>query len=241
MGFLQACSFFSEQMPYDVTIDINKFLGAFSVVVDGQCVCPPSWVKNQDNSVGIVPSASTSSTPPSTSAPIFNMDHYRTYRQAEALQWINLQEKRSSIIARLQPTSAEEYQKLREAIMTETVPLRRKPKKQTGMKTIPIKSRLISFFLFNQQLKGLQVPKIKTIWTTLPIYRVGCQIFLQNVSLFWLLVLIIILTSFYVSETKRKRLDMNPVSKSIASSNLIKIMELIKGQHLKDLSYSCRY
>lgn len=137
MGFLQACGFFAEQMPYDVAIDVNKFLGAFSIIVDGQHVCPPSWMQSQNDSVIIVPSIPTSSTPTSdssTTPPVFNMDSYRKYRQAEALQWIDLQEKRSSIIARLQPTSTEEYQKLREAVMTETVPLRRKPKKQTGMK-----------------------------------------------------------------------------------------------------------
>ena len=132
MGCLQACSFFSEQMPHNVTIDINKFLGAFSIEVDGQHIRPPSWIQNENNSVTVVPSASTSSTSPS----VFNMDHYCRYRQAEALRWIDLQEKRASIIARLQPTSTEEYQKLRDAIMSETEPLRRKPKKQTSRKLI---------------------------------------------------------------------------------------------------------
>ena len=31
MGCLQACSFFSEQMPHNVAININMFLGAFSI------------------------------------------------------------------------------------------------------------------------------------------------------------------------------------------------------------------
>jgi hypothetical protein len=29
--FWQMCGFFTEQMPYDVTIDTNKFFGAFSI------------------------------------------------------------------------------------------------------------------------------------------------------------------------------------------------------------------
>ena len=132
------CGFFTEQMPYDVTIDINKFLGAFSIEVDGQRVSPPSWTQDENNSVKIVSSASMSATLPSessTSPQVFNMVDYCRYRQEEALQWINLQEKRSSIIARLQPTSAEEYEKQREAIKSDSSPLRRKPKKQTGMKS----------------------------------------------------------------------------------------------------------
>jgi len=138
MGCLQAYSFFSEQMPHNVAIDINRFLGAFSIEVDGQHLCPPSWVQSENDSLTIVPLASTSSTPlseSSTSPPVLNMDDYRRYRQAEALCWIDLQEKPASIIARLQPTSTEEYQKLQDAITSETGPLCRKPKKQTGMKT----------------------------------------------------------------------------------------------------------
>jgi len=82
MGFLQACSFFSEQMPQEVTIDVNMFLGAFSIEVDGQCIRPPSWRQSENNSVMIVPSASTSSTLPSEmsmSPPVFKMDDYRKY------------------------------------------------------------------------------------------------------------------------------------------------------------------
>jgi hypothetical protein len=141
MGFLQACSFFSEQMPHNVSIDVNKFLGAFSIEVDGQHLHPPSWARSENDSVTIIPSSSTSSNPPfepSSSPPGFNMNDYRRYRQAEALHWIDLQEKRASIIARLRPKSAEEYQKLRDAIISETRPLRRKAakaKRQTGTKT----------------------------------------------------------------------------------------------------------
>jgi len=132
MGCLQACGFFMEQMPYEVSIDINKFLGAFSIESNGQHIYPPSWMEGENNSVTIVPSASPTSEM-STSPPIFNMVTYRKYRQKEALQWIDLQEKRSSIIARLQPTSKEEYQKLRDNVMSDNGPLRRKAKKQIGM------------------------------------------------------------------------------------------------------------
>ena len=81
MGCLQACGFFAEQMPCEVSIDINMFLRAFSIKVDDQRIHPPSWVQNDDNSVMIVPSAATSSTPPSepsTPSPtVFDMDDYR--------------------------------------------------------------------------------------------------------------------------------------------------------------------
>ena len=82
MGCFQACSFFTEQMPHEVAIDVNMFLGAFSIEVDGQRVRPPSWVQGEHDSVTIVPSASTSSTvpsEPSTSPPVFNIDNYRRY------------------------------------------------------------------------------------------------------------------------------------------------------------------
>ena len=138
MGCLQACGFFAEQMPSKVTIDINMFLKAFSIKVDNQRIHPPSWVQNNDNSVIIRPSSPTSSTPlplePSAPSPtVFDMDDYRTCRQAEALRWINLQEKRASIISRIQPILAEEYQKRRDTVMSESEPLHRKLKKK-GMK-----------------------------------------------------------------------------------------------------------
>ena len=138
MGCLQACSFFIDQMPHNVTIDVNRFLGTFSMEVDGEQASPPSWVHSENDSVRIVPSTSTSFNLPSESSsqpPVFNMDDYRRYRQAEALHWIDLQEKRSSIIARLQPTSSEDYQALRDAILSENGPLQQKQKKQIGMKS----------------------------------------------------------------------------------------------------------
>ena len=62
------------------------------------------------------------------------MDDYRQCRQAEALRWIDLQEKRASIIARLHPISAEEYQELRNSILSKPGPLLRKQKRKTGLK-----------------------------------------------------------------------------------------------------------
>jgi len=61
-----------------------------------------------------------------------NNDHQ--CRQVEALQWIDLQEKRSSIISHLQPVSAEDYQKLRNTILSKPGPLLRKLKRKTGLK-----------------------------------------------------------------------------------------------------------
>ena len=46
--------------------------------------------------------------------------------QAEAINWINLQEKRASIIARLHPVTPEEYEKRRKLVKTDSGPLRRK-------------------------------------------------------------------------------------------------------------------
>lgn len=188
MGCLQACGFFSEQMPCEVAIDVNMFLGAFSIEIDGQRIHPPSWVPSENNSVTIVPSASTSSTPPSDPSILpptnFDIDDYRRCRQAEALRWIDLQEKRASIIARIPPTTAEEYQKLRDAVMSETGPLRRKLKKQIGIRKnlfIFYSQLNIPFVLLIQQLNGPH--KMKTI-AILPPYRSIRQIFLQYVSQF---------------------------------------------------------
>jgi len=120
-------------MPTEVTVDINKFLQAFSIEGNGESIRPPSWTKSEGDMAVIAPS-----TPPQTTSlagPVpFNMDDYRRCRQAEALRWIDLQEKRASIIARLQPVSAEEYQKLRNAVLSESGPLRRKLKKKPGLK-----------------------------------------------------------------------------------------------------------
>jgi hypothetical protein len=143
MGCLQACAYITEQMPSKVTIDVNMFLNAFSIKADNKQVHPPSWVQNNDNSVTIIPSTATSSTlasePSTSSSPtIFDTNDYRACRQAEALRWIDLQEKRASIIARIQPTSKEEYQKLRDDVMSETEPSSRKLKKKGRKKIVHI-------------------------------------------------------------------------------------------------------
>ena len=138
MALLQTCGYVVDQMQTEVTIDINKFLDAFSIEGDGRRFQPPSWTRTEGNSVTITPYTQASSIPPHNDlSPIpspFNMDDYRLCRQAEALRWIDLQEKRASIIARLQPISAEEYQKLRDAVSLESGPLRRKQKRKTGLK-----------------------------------------------------------------------------------------------------------
>ncbi len=153
MGLLQTCSYVTEQMQTKVTIDINKFLEAFSIEVDGCRIHPPSWTQNEQNSISIRPhtpiqQASTSILSLESTS-IFDMDDYRASRQAEAIRWINLQERRSSIIARLQPTTAEEYKRLRDAVTSDSGPLRRMGKKQPGTKYIYTESeplRILSIY-----------------------------------------------------------------------------------------------
>jgi hypothetical protein len=138
MALLQTCGYVIDQMQTEVTVDINKFLEAFSIEGDGGSIRPPSWTKSEDNSVVITPYALSLPIQPQNDALAipspFNMDDYRECRQAEALRWINLQEKRGSIIARLQPVSAEEYQILRNAVLSKPGPLLRKQKRKTGLK-----------------------------------------------------------------------------------------------------------
>jgi hypothetical protein len=125
-------------MQTKVTIDINKFLDAFSIEVDGHHIHPPSWTQSEHDSVSNRPPTSiqpstSSSTLSSTSTSIFNMDNYRISRQEEAIRWINHQEKRSSIIPRLQPTTAKEYQLLRDAVTSDSGPLQRTYKGTKGI------------------------------------------------------------------------------------------------------------
>ena len=129
MSLLQTCSYVTEQMRTEVTIDVNKFLEAFSIEVEGGRIHPPSWNRHENNSVTITQSSPIPPTPY-----IFSMDDYRKCRQEEALRWINLQERRSSIIAQLQPVTPDEYNQLRNTVKMETGPLRRKAKKQAGRK-----------------------------------------------------------------------------------------------------------
>jgi len=126
-----------DQMPTKVTFDINKFLDAFSIEGDGGCIRPPTWTKSEGNNLVIGPSAPplhAASQDFSSEIPVpFNMDDYHQCRQAEAIWWIDLQEKRASVIACLQPISAEEYQNLRDAVLFDSGPLCRKQKKKSGL------------------------------------------------------------------------------------------------------------
>ena len=125
-SLLQMCSYVTNQMQSTVQIDVNKFMESFSIESNGEVVHPPTWIAlaGEDNSVTLSPSTTTSN--PTTSPKPFTMDDYIQCRQAEAIHWIDLQEKRASIIARLQPVSSEEYQARRVAIKSESGPLRRK-------------------------------------------------------------------------------------------------------------------
>jgi hypothetical protein len=134
MSLLQTCSYVTEQMQTPVTIDVNKFMESFSIKAndDGGYAQahPPTWIAGEDNSITFSPSTTiipdSQSSSLSASRNPFTMDHYKKCRQAEAIRWINLQEKRASIMARLQPVTPEEYQAHRDAITSESGPLRRK-------------------------------------------------------------------------------------------------------------------
>jgi len=139
MSLLQTCGYVTEQMKTDVTIDVNKFMESFSIKKDNGLIHPPSWTLHEGDLVTIstsIPSpvlpVSQTDSPGASSKP-FNMDDYRRCRQAEAIRWINLQEKRASIIARLQPVTPEAYKARRDAVNSESGPLRRKDKKPTGL------------------------------------------------------------------------------------------------------------
>lgn len=131
MGLLQTCGYVTEQMQTRVTIDVNKFMESFSIKADGEDIHPPSWISGEDKSVTVSPATalipdSQSSSLAASPKPFFTMEDYSQCRQAEAIRWINLQEKRASIIARLQPVGQEEYQERRDAVNSVSGPLRRK-------------------------------------------------------------------------------------------------------------------
>ena len=163
MALLQTCGYVIDQMQSDVTIDVNKFLEAFSIQGDSRSIRPPSWTKTDGGSVAITPN--TSLTPPPIESSFnpspFNMDDYRKCRQSEALRWIDLQEKRASIIAHLRPISAEEYQEQRNAILTKPEALLRKQIRKTGLKYSYInqfaKLTSVNFFQASKQ-----IPRNKT-------------------------------------------------------------------------------
>ena len=100
--------------------------------MDGRDVHPPFWMAGEDNLVTLSSTtnniSNTQSSSSTASPKPFTMDDYIKHRQAEAVRWINLQEKRASIIARLQPVTSEEYQAHRVAIMSGSGSLRRKGK-----------------------------------------------------------------------------------------------------------------
>jgi hypothetical protein len=128
MSLLQTCGYVTEQMRTPVRIDVNKFLESFSIqAVEGE-IHPPSWTAREDNSVlfspTVIPNSQSHSLTPTPSP--FTMDNYSQCRRTEAIRWINLQEKRASIIARLHPVTPEEYQERRDAVNSESGPLRRK-------------------------------------------------------------------------------------------------------------------
>jgi hypothetical protein len=128
MGLLQTCSYVTEQMHTPVSIDINKFMESFSIKAeDGGDIHPPSWFEGEGNSVTF--SANITDPPSSSLTPSrrpFTMDIYSRIRQAEEIRWINLQEKRASVIPRLQPVTPEEYQARRDAVYAESGGLCRK-------------------------------------------------------------------------------------------------------------------
>ena len=55
MGLVQTCSYVIKQMQTKVTIDINKFLEAFSMEADGHCIHSPLWTQSEHNSASIRP------------------------------------------------------------------------------------------------------------------------------------------------------------------------------------------
>lgn len=127
MGLLQTCSYITEQMQMPVKIDVNKFMESFSIKANGCDISPPFWIAEEDNSVTLSQATSVISDFQLGSSPkIFTMEDYSRCRQAEAIRWINLQENRASIIARFRPVTAEEYQRRRDAINSESGLLSRK-------------------------------------------------------------------------------------------------------------------
>lgn len=123
MSLLQTCHYITEQMHTPVRIDVNKFLESFSIQKEEGDIHPPSWIVEENHSVSFSNSPTSSATP---SLCHFTMDKYQSCRKAEAIRWIDLQEKRASVMARLHPVTKEEYQEHRDAINSESGPLRRK-------------------------------------------------------------------------------------------------------------------
>jgi hypothetical protein len=132
MGLLQTSGYVTKQMHAEVKIDVNKFLSAFSIKTKDGLLHPPSWIpcEDENDSVDILPNPPSSSSTSTMDA--FNMSDYSKCRQAEAIRWVDLREKRASIIPRLQPVTAEEYQELRVAILSVSGPVQRTVGKGSG-------------------------------------------------------------------------------------------------------------
>ena len=132
MALLQTSGYVTKQMHAEVAIDVNKFLSAFSIKKEDGLLHPPSWIpcEDEDDLVNVIPNQPSSSSTSITDA--FDMSDYSKCRQAEAIRWINLREKRASIIPRLQPVTAEEYQRLRDAVLSESGPMQRTDSKRSS-------------------------------------------------------------------------------------------------------------
>lgn len=134
MSLYQMSGYITQQMQSEVSIDINKFLGAFSIKTDEGQLHLPSWTQCEDreDSANILPRPVPLSLLSNTPTDTFNMTDYSKCRQAEAIRWIDLQEKRASIMPRMQPVSAKAYQELRDVILFESGPQLRKNKNKAG-------------------------------------------------------------------------------------------------------------
>jgi hypothetical protein len=130
MSLLQTCGYITEQMQTPVTIDINKFMESFSIKANGEDIHPTPWIPGEDNSVTfasptvLIPNSQSSSSAPSPKP--LTMKDYQEICQAEAIRWINLQEKQASIIAHLHPVTPVEYQEHRNLVKSDSGPLHRK-------------------------------------------------------------------------------------------------------------------
>jgi len=93
MGLLQTSGYVTKQMHAEVTIDVNKFLGAFSIKMEDGLLHLSSWIpcEDEDDSVDILPNLPSPSSTSTTDA--FDMSDYSKCRQAEAIRWIDLREK----------------------------------------------------------------------------------------------------------------------------------------------------
>jgi len=80
---------------------------SFTIKAKEGDIHPPSWIAGENNSVTFSPTTSviphSQSGSHATSPAHFTMQDYSHCRQAEAINWINLQEKQASVRPRLHP------------------------------------------------------------------------------------------------------------------------------------------